>query len=482
MMKDIFYKWHKKTLQKHTTELDVDAIWSSIESDVDAINVSHKKRRRFFFLLSFIALGILSAGFIGLSYFNQTPTTQHINPNEHITTITSKQGTQIASIEADTKSEQNVLNPSYTATPIAAEKNTTIDQTLPPNISSPSSSLKNDDIKKKIWKYDRPNSTSKIHLTKSSYDTAPKTQSSIIFDNSTSTSSTVVEKVQTPSFNLLENNRINISIPETLPSTKLTELSENEREFESIKIDVNKTSPFSFAISAYSGLALVNRTLTAKNTSEPNELLFLRENTEKSLELWNNGIKAKLIHKSGFNLSFGIQYSRLAENLNYDIDFLKENSIDNQVVGYSTNLLGDESKIIGSASNNTIYDIDYDFYNYHHFIDVPISIGYRKRFGLWSLGLRTGAVYNLSLQSKGRILNNPYTVTNIGAREESPFVERSSLSYEGGISAYYRLTRHIEVGLEAYHRYAPNSILNDTYQLQQKYSWTGLNASINYLF
>ena len=113
---------------------------------------------------------------------------------------------------------------------------------------------------------------------------------------------------------------------------------------------------------------------------------------------------------------------------------------------------------------------------------MPISLGYQKRFGLWSLGLRTGVVYNLSLNSKGRILENPYTVANIGDRDESPFVERSSLSYEGGISAYYRLTRHIEVGLEAYHRYAPNSITKDTYQLQQKYSWTGLNASINYLF
>ena len=481
MKKDLFYKWHKNSLQKHTTDVDVDAIWSSIECDVDAINVNHKKRKRFFFFLSFLGLGILSAGFIGLSYFNQAPITQHIIPNVHITTTTNKEGTQIANIESDRKLKQNVSSPSYSAASLATEKNTTTNKTLPPDISSPSSNLKNDDIKKKIWRYDRSDSTSKVHLTNSSNDTAPKAQSSIIYDNLASISSTEGAKAETP-ISLIENKRSNLPISKTLPNKKLSELNSDENELSSLKIELNKVSPFSFSISAFSGLAIVNRTLTAKNTSEPDELLFLRENTENSLELWNNGIKAKLSHKSGFNLSLGIQYSRLAENLLYDTDYLVMDSVANQVIAYSNNLLGDRSNIHGYAPDNTIYDLDYDYYNYHHFIDVPISLGYQKRFGLWSLGLRTGVVYNLSLNSKGRILENPYTVANIGDRDESPFVERSSLSYEGGISAYYRLTRHIEVGLEAYHRYAPNSITKDTYQLQQKYSWTGLNASINYLF
>ena len=146
MKKDLFYKWHKKSLQKHTTEVDVDAIWSSIESDVDAINVTHKKRRRFFFLFSFIGISIISAGFIGLSYFNYTPITQHIIPNNHITTTVNKEGTQIANIEIDSKRKQDIASLNKAAITIATKESTTKSKTLPPNISSPSSNFKNDDI------------------------------------------------------------------------------------------------------------------------------------------------------------------------------------------------------------------------------------------------------------------------------------------------------------------------------------------------
>jgi hypothetical protein len=53
-------------------------------------------------------------------------------------------------------------------------------KTLPPNISSPLSNLTDDDINKKIWRYIRSISTSKVRLINSSNDTALQAQSSII--------------------------------------------------------------------------------------------------------------------------------------------------------------------------------------------------------------------------------------------------------------------------------------------------------------
>ncbi len=482
MKKDIFYKWHKSSLEKHTTEVDVDAIWAAIEPEVDAINVSNKKRRRFFFFLFSLSSIIVLTGFIGLFFANPLSTAQHISTDNNITKTQDKEGTQIAETTVETKSLDQISQPSSIE---SSEKKVDKRNTLPPTtIFSPSSNLKNGDNNEKIRRHHSHASTSQVHLGDESSHTIVE---SIVIKNTAqkAVTPTIIlneKKSSNQESDFLEKGRTVLPIADQLPSAELGSLIYDEEELPSLKVETKKTPRFQFSIGVYSGLALSNRNLALKNNSEENELLALRETTERNLEVWNNGVKAKLAHKSGLFLNIGLQYSRLAENFRYDTDHLKVDSIANQIIGFSNNLLGDEVSVKGFAPNNTLFELEYDFYNYHHFLDIPVSVGYQKQYKLWNFGARAGVVYNLSLQSKGRILENEYSAIDISDETNSPFINKVPLSYEGGLNLGFRLTKHIELGVEAYYRFLPNSITNDNYSISQKYSWTGLNASINYLF
>ena len=247
------------------------------------------------------------------------------------------------------------------------------------------------------------------------------------------------------------------------------------------EIIIAKQNPFQFSVQVYSGIGFVNRTLSVKEGQEADEILLLRSATEKSLEVLNNGIKVGLTHKGGLNASIGFQYARVAERFQYDTRFLQLDSTANQVIGQSNNLLGTRNTIIGYAPNNTIHDLEYDFYNNYHFIEIPISLGFQKRVSSWDIGLRVSYIQNLSLRTKGRVLNSSFEVVNT-TQENDLFRNSLNVSFEGGANVNYNFTPHIAVGLEAFYRYLPQSITKTEYALDQRYNWIGLNASLKYSF
>ena len=481
MNRDFFYNWHKTTLKKHTSEVDVDAIWAAIEPEVDVINAERKRRKGFFFFLFGLCILILSVGFIGLFApnlaLNNTRITKTLNT---LPTPTDKEGTHIDTYSiADSPSADTANSKLATKSKIKSDKTTT-NILLPSKISSSSKKINDAIIQEKNRRYSTPNTTSEIRISPSAFIA----QTNNVQSNSENSSSNLAIELGQSSMpqveEAIEQERL-LAVSTVKNSPILPVEILDEPSVPSVEIRKSKQKSFHLSLSIYSGIGFVNRTLSVKEKLEGDQILLLRDATEQSLELLNNGVKIGLQHKGGLNGSIGFQYARVTERFQYDTRFLERDSSANQVIGHSNNLLGGRNTIIGYAPNNTLHDLEYDFFNNYHFLEIPISIGYQKRLSSWNVGFRASYIQNISLRTKGRVLDSEFEVINI-TDENDLFKTRLNASLEAGIHAEYNFTRHVAVGLDAFYRHVPGSITKTEYSLDQNYNWLGMNASLKYSF
>ncbi len=482
MNMDFFYKWHNTVLKKQTSEVDVDAIWASIESEVDVINAERKRRRGFLFFLFGLCIMILGLGYMRLFAPDLGTPNAHIAKTSYVnTTVPVKEGTQIDNhIMEEVQFENNTIanKASITQSPASKTHTSTF---IPSEISSSSKKFNDANIQKKTRKLSAPIATPKVRIDNYVNNGLTNTVEPSLDKNTSTPSNYLHQSYLDENQEDLKQGRL-LAIDPIAVNYSITLLEEEEETPPSAQeIIIAKQNPFQFSVQVYSGIGFVNRTLSVKEGQEADEILLLRSATEKSLEVLNNGIKVGLTHKGGLNASIGFQYARVAERFQYDTRFLQLDSTANQVIGQSNNLLGTRNTIIGYAPNNTIHDLEYDFYNNYHFIEIPISLGFQKRVSSWDIGLRVSYIQNLSLRTKGRVLNSSFEVVNT-TQENDLFRNSLNVSFEGGANVNYNFTPHIAVGLEAFYRYLPQSITKTEYALDQRYNWIGLNASLKYSF
>ena len=480
MKKDFFYNWHKDKLQNQTTDVDVDEIWAAIEPEVDGINAGRKKRKGFFLFLFGLFFFILGAGFMLLLRPSTTSKTSHITNTDHTKVTTPKVGTQIdINTVAERIESENISIPPTTENKVHKTNSSTL---IPSEISSSSKKASHVIIHTEPTTNRPQNITSKVYLKDKNFNSGTteimQNQGSNSITRSTSNSSLISanytsddEKIERP------------SALETIPTLSPKDVSYSSSDDLPIQqaIALKKKSAFRFSLGLYSGVGLVNRSLSVKTDTDGAQLLQLREASEKSLELLNSGIKFGIQHKSGLFGSIGFQYARVAERFQFDEDVLQLDSLPNQVIGFSNNLLGDRNIIRGTVPNNTVFDLEYNFYNNYHLLEIPLTLGYKKTLSLWSIGVRGSYIQNVSLRTKGRIFNGPIDVANITG-DNDIFKNKLNASFEGALLSSYRLAPRIELGLEVYYRHIPESITRSQYALDQNYNWIGINTTLNYLF
>jgi len=480
MRKDFFYKWHQSSLQKHSTEVDVNAIWAAIEPTVDEINGKRKRRRGFLFFLSFLSISVISVGFLSLFIPTNSPFSARIYNDRNISTSAVKQGIQIDANTIDNNKIAVAIQSTETL-PSSSNTNKSTNTVSSRDFLSPTKTVRNDYFKEENSEHLRSLSTSKVpvKLTVGSVDNSSK-----LSTNEAAERTTQKDKIASSDIvNVSDDVREAWVVYHELPiDIVLVESNKENDKLPAVPINIKSVPDFHFSLGLHSGLAFAEKTLAEKSMLDSEELLILREGTESSLEVWTNGLTGKVTHKSGLSLAIGIQYVKIAERMQYDTDYLFMDSIANQVIGYSNNLLGDRSAIIGYSPENTLYDLKYDFYNNYHLLEMPVSLGYQKQLKGWSIGARASYIHNISLRTKGRILASPFEAINISDKNAQVFKNNIAGSYEFGLSSGYRITSNIELGLEASYRYMPKDITNKFYTISQKYNWLGMNATLNYIF
>lgn len=479
----------KDELSSHRSEVDIDALWSAIEPEVDALNQS--KRKRPFVIFWFLLAGVLMlGGGIGGYYFlNNDKTTektiiagnnseektieekhdQNLNTNK-ATNNTQEEKEETVKIIDNQSAVNTAKNSLINNNKLKNEKNQTIEKKNADtpksndskNLKNNQKTIANNDSHFEISEIQENDKTAETNIS----ETIPKEKTAYLIPiKKLGTLAIPLFKIQTTTPQLdiqdLKNELAGDATSPTPPDEKRHPMDKKD---------------FRFAIGAFGGISYANRSLSM-NDGTANDLLKLRESSEKQLETTHAGLQFSLRHRSGFELATGLQYTRMVERFNYNENITELDSIDG-VLYYAVNPNNDTLAIMGTVPHTTITDIRKEYYNKYTMFDIPVFVGYFKEKDEWSFGAQAGVFANISLKTEGQFLNSATTSTDI----KDLFKSSVGLSYYVGASINHKLNENIGISISPYFRYFPKNFAKSDYGISQKYTLIGINARINYWF
>ncbi len=224
------------------------------------------------------------------------------------------------------------------------------------------------------------------------------------------------------------------------------------------------------SIGVHVGAFYPSKQLSNKNT-EQSVIYEDRLTHEKSLEGLNGGIFLQVEHfKLPFYLKFGIDYSKLTEQLKLETSIIKMDTTQG-IISITESENGDTLTVIRGdiIIEKTITSKSVTHYNIQ-MIDLPINLGYRFNMKYFNVALEPGVCINLLSKTQGKVLNEIDKVNVIS--DSNGFNRNLGLSYFGNIA----LEKPLNFGtlsLNFKYRYIPKDF--STTSIAQHYRFGGVN-------
>ena len=458
---NIFERKTATEIKKHTTPLDVEAMWQSVLPELQ-----QKKKRPPIFLLTFG--GLILASFI-VAYVLVAPAESKL-----VSTIKEKQ--DIAIVSNKTKSNLDFK----TSLPIEKKEIKTKNQTLVQRVKK--TPTKKDILTAKGF----VPTTSKSKLKELNVLERPAhldynktvSQTKSIFQNSSDLKKSDVFKL---------NNSIGKQIPVELKPL-LTNINSYELAikptFQFIEVEkttIHKSPIFAYSLGLKSGIGMSNKNLsTTSETSD--DFTALKEKSETSLETFNFGIILRVRHKSKFYLSAGLAYKRINERINIKDDFTLIGTDPDAIIEIYTDQNGDQLYSTGSLTKETSIGLNIIHYNSHQIVSVPLSLAYE--FNLKSLRVSPEIGINMNLKniSKGKTISGNSYVDLIDVEDKDYYKNNLGLSYTAAFNINYLLSSKYEIGIAPYYEYNPNSFTISSAAISEYYNRVGVNLNLMYTF
>jgi hypothetical protein len=234
-----------------------------------------------------------------------------------------------------------------------------------------------------------------------------------------------------------------------------------------------------FSAGVQGSISFIQRKLEAKDSLPADDLLTLREQTERELEAIQTGLRLSLHHPSGIGLTSGLNYTQINERFRYNT---MVHTVDT-VYGVKflvINLDNDTIPIYGDVPLEKKTTFKKEYFNKYRMFEVPVLAGYRFRGRDFVLGAQAGVFVNLTLSTKGRFLQTE--TQDIDIAQAGIFKSSVGLSYYLGVSAGYLLNENLELHISPFMRRFPKNFAVDSYPLKQRYNLYGVNVGAAYHF
>ncbi|MBI1225063.1 MAG: hypothetical protein GC192_07470 [Bacteroidetes bacterium] len=460
----------KQTLFNHQSEVDADAIWAAIEPEVDAINRKRKRRGFIWFLLVGVVLVGSSVGY----FYQKTPS--KTNMILHPVAVDDKNS---ISGNNEAGKQPNNEKPSGLSTAIEGQSNNNFTSKLG---STPELTTTKNKAKSNHGTVANGGASTRFSSFKNKNESLKNVQTNL---------SPIVEE-ESPAIQPLlpytnNNNELggNLNLANTLLTLPFSPL-ENEMEKPYVnellslptQVVKKRRKELSFAANLQGSLSFVQRKLELKD-SLGLDLLPLRKKTERELEAFQVGLGIMLQHRSGLNLSTGLNYTQINERFQFNETILTVDSI-YDVKYLIINLNDDTVAIYGDVplEKKTTYQKEY--YNKYRMLDVPVLLGYRHEGHDFAVGVQAGVFVNLNLATKGQFLKSSNETVNIDTA--GIFKPNVGLSYYFGLTAGYLINENLEVYASPFVRHFAKDFTKDNYALKQRYNLYGVNIGLWYQF
>lgn len=452
----------KSALYGHKSEVDVDALWSAIESDVDAIN--RKKKRKG--LIWFWILGAVLAG-VGGYYYQRT----HINQGQP-----QSQGGSFAQME-------RLSDEAQTTRPEAKQDKGQVSTT---NVGNPTPERQEIPIENPIPQHPikKPASFTKKQLDSSTALADKARESSAVTPRTAEDSSPIT--LQASATKPGDGDLPVLGFEEKLPQCPLSFFDLPQADvsvqhsvgYEPVSPSLYRHNAWGAAMYLQGSVSFVERELSVKD-SFSNDLLKSRQKTERELEAYQVGLGFTLQHRSGLNFSTGLNYTQINEQFRFNEMVVQVDSV-YDIKYLVVNLNEDTVAIYGEVPIETKTTYQKEYYNRYRMFDLPFLVGYRHEGHEFSVGAQAGVFVNLSLATKGQFLKTPTETVDID--HAGIFKPSIGLSYYFGLTAGYMVNDKLEFYASPFFRHYPKDFTKDGYTLRQRYNLYGLNVGVRYGF
>lgn len=486
----LFENKMKKNLSAHRGEVDIDALWSAIEPEVDAINEGRKRKRRgvLWFWFGSGLLVLSAVAFLFLKNNNTEIITSEkttivadvdLNENKKLNSEKNKENDNGDKIEKKAV-ENNNLNKNKTAANnldknkiIAANKNRESKSDLnQKNIADKiGGDLKGVSVdENKNVGIERENQDGYL-LNENKEKSSANHSSDFLEKTQKGLSRKSIEKIQMLNASLVKGEYEHLEKINSIFAKRAIK-ENNKKTINQIEGDLPPLPPakknVQYSIAINGGVSCANRSLSGDN-----DLVALREKYEKQLETSHLGVQFTAEHKSGLNFSTGLQYTRMVELYERNETVVVEDSIFG-VAYLAVNPNNDTISVMGQIPHKEITEFERKHFNKYTMFDIPFLVGYSTKNGDWDWGAQAGVFTNLSLKAKGAFLKNELEEEEI----KNLFKSKIGLSYYLGGSINYGLNDKVTIGVNPYMRYFSNNFAKDTYGVSQKYMLYGLDLKL----
>ncbi len=198
-----------------------------------------------------------------------------------------------------------------------------------------------------------------------------------------------------------------------------------------------------------------------------------RERTEKPLLSYAAGVRASFVLGSGIAFRSGVSVAHHTER----IDYVKETQT------ITIERKDKEGNVIGTETIHI--DIMESDKNKFTYIDIPFIAAYERDLKDFILSVNGGFGINVMAKQSGKIYKPDQAslfVLNAadGEGENNVYRNRAGISLLASIGLNYKYNDRILLMLEPSMRYYLKPITSESYGLEQRYAYFGLNAGIRY--
>jgi len=505
---DFFKNRLYKEAQQQEDAVDIDALWSAIEPDVDALNADKGKRRRLFFWM-FFGVGLtFMAGWLALSnedvVMEEALAANEARMEEGSVLIEDdKLSKNLIAKSENVRNEKGLLgvhsnefqkNETVIAVDSKNAKNEKrIENKVVENIDLLlSSSQINDNpsdspLKTQLKTITKTRDDIQMNLNDSSL-TLEKEATATSFEKETPTIKT--NEKDTRNADLINNINVNsllAKIENGLFPIKVDSFLEvvdfsSSRNYMDLDEKRKSSMPtFNFTIGLTGGLSYASRNLSQKNASGI-MLLQNRDNYESALETSHYGFFIGAKHKpSNLGITIGLQNTTIAEKYTHkDVQVMTKMVKGIQV--RRINLEGDTINVIGDVLETTTRTIDKNIYNSYRLLDIPAILSYDFPLQKMNLGVEAGIIANLSLKTKGIVPNALLEDQDIDNSKYDLYKSKVGLGYHFGLSISGLITEKIEWKVAPMLRVYPSDFAGASNELSQHYVLYGVNLGLAYWF
>ena len=472
----------KEKLSNHSSEIDIDNLWGNLESEVDAINNQKKKRRGFVWFL----FGGMVAIVFGLGFFYwNADRLENVNLDSSVSENQEIKATRLTENEVEIKPvERGVINSesvSHDDLNLSGFNVGSVQETV--------HSIVNKSVPKSGFESPRVSGINQTKESKSVISEAVPTdlnpKTSLLEESNTDEKLTDVEIVEP-----IETEE-SVAKKETQEVIKEAENStpiviEKEEIISPEKVDAkedlsppnenkeDKKKLFKFAFSAQASISFTDRKLEEKLDTFT-QLRALRNVSERMLETSQLGLRITVEHTSGFDLTSGINYTQINERFRYNESVITQDSVPG-IQFFVRNFQNELDTIFGNVPITKTTTFNKKYYNKYRLIEVPILLGWTKKFQKVRVGAQAGIFANISMKSVGHVLKSESEDFDVEVDEI--YKTNIGLSYYFGVSAGYIFRDNFELYASPFACIFSKSFTKDTYGLSQKYRLYGVNVGV----